>query len=106
MATYQKNPKIRAVQFDVQEVRGTLYGCIHVDLSAPLTAAEENELKDWLTGQCSDGFGEGLGQREFDVDEGIATIGFWNCENSYFMKNENEFRQYLNQYNTMKMGGM
>ena len=106
MATYQKNPKVRAVQFDVQEIRGTLYGCIHVDLSAPLTVSEEKELKDWLTGQCSDGFGEGLGQREFDVDEGIATIGFWNCENNYFMKNENEFREYLNQNNTMKMGGM
>ena len=37
MATYQDNPKIRSVRFDIEDVRGTLYGCIRVGLTAPLT---------------------------------------------------------------------
>ena len=70
MATYQDNPKIRAVRWDVENVRGTLYGCMHVDLSAPLTAEEDVKFQAWLTGQNSDGFGEGLEQREFEIDDG------------------------------------
>ena len=106
MATYQDNPKIRSVRFDVEDVRGTLYGCIRVGLTAPLTASEEKEFKGWLEGQCSDGFGEGFEQRELDVDDGTGYLSFWNSGNGWFMKNESEFRQYLNQNNTMKMGGM
>lgn len=106
MATYQDNPKIRSVRFDVEDVRGTLYGCIRVGLTAPLTASEEKEFKGWLEGQCSDGFGEGFEQRELDVDDGTGYLSFWNSSNGWFMKNESEFRQYLNQNNTMKMGGM
>ena len=103
---YQDNPKIRSVRFDVEDVRGTLYGCIRVGLTAPLTASEEKEFKGWLEGQCSDGFGEGFEQRELDVDDGTGYLSFWNSGNGWFMKNESEFRQYLNQNNTMKMGGM
>lgn len=94
---------ILAVEWDVEEIRGTLYGCIHVDLAAPLTVSEQAELKEWLTGQNSDGFGEGFEQREIEIDGGEAYVHFWNPD-KYFIKNEAEFRQYLNQDN-QSMGG-
>ena len=45
MASYQDNPKVLSAEWDVQEIRGTLYGMIKVDLSAPLSLSEEKELK-------------------------------------------------------------
>ena len=98
MASYQKNPKIRAVRWDVENVNGTLYGCMHVDLAAPLTATEEARFCEWLTGQNSDGFGEGLEQREFEVDDGEGYISFWNCKGGYFVKNERDSRDYIRGY--------
>ena len=98
MASYQKNPKIRTVRWDVENVNGTLYGCMHVDLAAPLTATEEARFCEWLTGQNSDGFGEGLEQREFEVDDGEGYISFWNCKGGYFVKNERDFRDYIRGY--------
>ena len=105
MASYQDNPKVRSVVFDVKAFGDTLYGCIKCELTAPLTAAEDAAFKSWLTGQCSDGFGEGLEQREFEIDDGLAAVSFWSS-NNYFMKNENEFRDYLSNPQTMKFGGM
>jgi len=103
MASYQDDHKILAVEWDVEEIRGTLYGCIHVDLAAPLTVSEQAELKEWLTGQNSDGFGEGLEQREIELDDGEAYVHFWNPD-KYFIKNGTEFRQYLN-HDNQSMGG-
>lgn len=77
---------------------------IVVDLAAPLSLSEEKQLKAWITGQNSDGFGEGLEQREFEIDDGEGYLSFWNSGSDYFVKNESEFRQYLNQNNSM--GGM
>ena len=104
MASYQDNPKVLSAEWDVEEIRGTLYGVVHVDLAAPLTASEEKQLKGWITGQNSDGFGEGLEQTEFEIDGGEGYLSFWNSGDGYFVKNETEFRQYLNQNNNM--GGL
>lgn len=96
MASYQDNPKLLSAKWDVENVNGTLYGCIHVALSSPLTSSEESMLRLWLSGQNSDGFGEGLEQREFEIDDGEGYISFWNSGRDYFIKNETEFRQYIN----------
>ncbi len=103
MATYQDNPKVLSAEWDVQEIRGTLYGMTVVDLAAPLSLSEEKKLKAWITGQNSDGFGEGLEQREFEIDDGEGYLSFWNSGSDYFVKNETEFRRYLN---NQTMGGM
>ena len=52
---------------------------------------------------CSQSFGEGLEQREFDIDDGEGYLSFWNSGSDYFVKNETEFRQYLN---NQSMGGL
>ena len=106
MASYQDNPKVVAAQWDVKEFDGNLYGCIHVKLTYPLTESEEIDFKDWLAGQCSDGFGEGMEQREIAIDEGEGFVNFWNSNHNWFMKNEKEFNQMFNQKQSMRMGGM
>jgi hypothetical protein len=104
MARYQDNPKVLSAEWDVQEIRGTLYGMITVELAAPLSLSEEKELKAWISGQNSDGFGEGFEQQEIETGDGVGYLSFWNSGNNYFIKNETEFRKYLN--SNQYMGGV
>ena len=81
---------------------GVLYGCIRAELTAPFTADEEAEFKDWLEGQCSDGYGEGLEQRSIRVEDGDMYVSFWHGGDDWFMLNGDEFDQHLSE---QKMGG-
>lgn len=84
-----------SAEWDIEQIRGTLFGVIRVDLSAPLLLSEEKELMSWIAGQNSDGFGEGLEQREIEIENGEGYVCFWSGGDDYFVKNESEFRQYL-----------
>lgn len=99
--------KLKEIYFSTQNVDGILYGCIRVELNESLTSEEDAEIKDFLTGQCSDGFGEGLEQREIRVEDGDMYVSFWNAGEEYFMLNSDEFDEYLQAlHNDMSMGGM
>ena len=86
--------KLKEIHFGTQNVDGVLYGKIRVELTERLTEEEDTEIKKFLIGQCADGFGEGLEQREVEIPEGIMYVSFWNADD-YFMLNENEFDEYL-----------
>lgn len=95
--------KLKEVHFSTQNVDGVLYGCIRAELTAPFTAEEEAEFKDWLEGQCSDGYGEGLEQRSIRVEDGDMYVSFWHGGDDWFMLNCDEFDEYLSE---QKMGGI
>lgn len=95
--------KLKEVHFSTQNVDGVLYGCIRAVLTAPFTAEEEAEFKDWLEGQCSDGYGEGLEQRSIRVEDGDMYVSFWHGGDDWFMLNGDEFDEYLSD---QKMGGI
>lgn len=61
----------------VKEADGVLYGCATLELKEYLEAHELSELCDYLTGQYSDGWGEGFEQREIKVDGGELFVHFW-----------------------------
>ena len=86
--------KLKEIHFGTQNVDGVLYGKIRVELTETLTEEEDAEIKKFLIGQCADGFGEGLEQREIEISEGIMYVSFWNADD-YFMLNENEFDERL-----------
>ena len=60
--------KLRSADWDFERRNGELYGCITVQTAGPLTEEEEQDLKDWISGQNSDGLGEGFEQREIYLD--------------------------------------
>ena len=60
---------VRAVP-TVDEVNGELVGSLWVDTDAPLTAEEQAVFCAYISGQYSDGWGEGFEQREIDVGDG------------------------------------
>ena len=59
-------------------------------------------FKDWILGQNSDGLGEGFEQQDIEIDDGILNVHFWNSSDEYYVENEDDF------YNRMDngMGGM
>ena len=83
--------KLTSVRFDVENVRGEIYGCIHCETTKPVTAEEIEELRDYCTGQASDGFGEGLEQQPFKTPDGDLYISYWDSDDDWFMLEEDEF---------------
>ena len=86
--------KLKEIHFGTQNVDGVLYGKIRVELTETLTEEENAEIKEFLIGQCADGLGEGLEQREIEIPEGIMCVSFWNADD-YFMLGEEEFDKHL-----------
>lgn len=95
--------KLKEVHFGTQNVDGILYGCIRAELTEPFTEEEEAEFLDWLEGQCSDGYGEGLEQRPISIDDGDLYVSFWHAGEDYFLLNSDDFDAYLT---GPRMGGM
>ena len=60
------------------EIHGNkLCGCLNVELREPLNEGEKAVLCDYISGQYSDGWGEGFEQREIRVDDGTLAVHFW-----------------------------
>ena len=101
--------KIISADWDFERKGGALYGCITVRTAGPLSSEEEESLKDWITGQNSDGLGEGFEQQEIHFDGGYRGgymyVSFWNPGDDYFVDNETEFEERFNTQG-MEMGGM
>ena len=67
---------VRAIP-TVDEVNGELVGSLWVDTDAPLTAEEQAVFCAYISGQYSDGWGEGFEQRDIRVDDGMLAVHFW-----------------------------
>ena len=60
------------------EVHGNkLCGCLTVELKEPLLDDEQTVLCNYISGQYSDGWGEGFEQRNIRVDDGTLAVHFW-----------------------------
>lgn len=64
----------------MEEWNGELWGVTEVQTHGTLSPSELAELTDWLSGQFSDGWGEGLEQREIEVYDGELYVSFWEQE--------------------------
>ncbi len=89
---------------DVEEYSGKLWCVTEIKTHGALSPAEYAELTDWLTGQFSDGWGEGLEQREIKMDDGELYVSFWSSDDRFFMKPEDEMQP--RQSFGMTMGGI
>ena len=97
--------KVLFAEWGVEEHRGALYGKIDCYLSEELSPEETERLKDAITGQNSDGLGEGFEQREIHIDEGDLYVSYWQSGDEYFLHTEDEFDEYLSQMGGMRFGG-
>ena len=73
MATYYNkddgvSEKLTSAVWSVELHGGRLFGRIDCSLKEPLTTEETERLREWITGQCADGLGEGFEQQPIDTD--------------------------------------
>ena len=85
------NKKVYSLYPSVEIVDGELWGVMTAGLKESLTGEENAELLEFVTGQNSDGYGEGLEQRPIKTPDGEIYVSFWNHEN-YSFKLEQEMK--------------
>ena len=100
------NAKLKMAKWSVEEIGGVLYGRIDCRSAEAFTPEEIEAIKDGISGQNSDGFGEGFEQREISTDEGDLYVSFWHSGDDYFIHTQEEMDEYINQGNGLKIGGM
>ena len=69
-----------------------LCGCLTVELKETLLDDEQTVLCNYITGQYSDGWGEGFEQRDICVEDGTLAVHFWQ-EDGFEMTPEREMQQ-------------
>ena len=75
------------------EIHGNkLCGCLNVELQGSLNEGEQAVLCDYISGQYSDGWGEGFEQRDIRVEDGTLAVHFWQ-EDGFKMTPEREMQQ-------------
>ena len=107
MATYFRDTplkvKIESMKWGFESVNNSLWGVVDVALNSEITQEEDEEIKDYITGQNSDGLGEGFEQQDISVDEGILNVHFWKWSDDYQIYSEEEF---IDQFESQGMGAM
>lgn len=78
----------------VRVIEGSMYSWTEVTANRELTESEKEALLDYLTGQFSDGYGEGLEQHEFTTYTEWETVDEWDDEEEEFYPNDYEVKVY------------
>ena len=82
--------KVVSAHPKVADVDGELYGVLECKIRDPLTEEEIKILKDFWTGQMSDGWGEGFEQQPLTVEDGEIYLSFWSRKSFWSVMTERE----------------
>lgn len=98
------NAKLVSAVWSVEELDGVLYGRIECRSAEAFTPEEIEALKDGISGQNSDGLGEGFEQRPIKTDDGEMYVSLWHSGEDYYIRTKEEMDVAFDQ--GIKMEGM
>ena len=74
------NEKVRSVAFRLEKRDRQLWGVAECQLLRSLTTKEMDTLKEYITGQAADGWGEGFEQQDIRVGDLTFNVHLWNSD--------------------------
>ena len=102
--------KVHSAVFTVESRSRQLWGVAECCVAGELNAAEMDTLKEFITGQAADGWGESFEQREIRVDGGSELyVHFWNSDEWNIQTEQEQFGLQIAENHTMTLqqtGGM
>lgn len=94
MRWYDRNDsvdeKVKSVAFTAERRDGQIWGVAECRVIGALTREELSTLKDYISGQASDGWGEGFEQREIETLEGELYVHLWSGDSDWDIQTEEE----------------
>lgn len=87
--------KLLTCKWGVASLGFTLYGQVEVTSTESFTEKEVRAMKEWISGQNSDGLGEGFENRPIETEDGDLHVHFWHSGNDYFIVTDSEIDQEL-----------
>ena len=75
--------KVKSLFFTVEQIGSQLMGVAECRVQGDLNDAELDRLKEYTSGQASDGFGEGFEQHPIKIGENELYVSLWSSNRSW-----------------------